>query len=76
MSVNTIHRIPRFKRAYPSAFSYRAELLYGRRFAAKLQAIKQSQKKPSDNLDDIVIIRYGQRFCRYTEIRKRTAGII
>lgn len=76
MSVNTIHRIPRFKRAYPSAFSYRAELLYSRRFAAKLQDIKQSQNKPSDNLDDIILIRYGQRFGRYTEIRKRTAGII
>ena len=66
----SIHRIPRFKRTFPSVFSYRAELLYGRRFAAKLQATKQSKKKQSEDIDDILTIRYGQRGGKYTKIRK------
>lgn len=41
MSVNKVHRIPRFKRKYPSVFSYRSELLYGRRFMEKLRKPKQ-----------------------------------
>ena len=34
----SIHRVPRFSRKYETVYSYRAELLYGRRFAKKQAA--------------------------------------
>jgi hypothetical protein len=37
MSCNTkVNRLPRFRRKYPGVYSYRAELLYGKRFQKKL----------------------------------------
>lgn len=66
-----IHRIPRFKRKYQSVFSYRAELLYGRRFSEKLRTIKRSK-----DIDDILKIMYENKRRRSTEIRVKTAGAI
>lgn len=41
MSCNTkVNRLPRFKRLYPNVYSYRAELLYGKRFQQKLRTMK------------------------------------
>lgn len=79
MSENKVHRIPRIKRECPSVYSYRAELLYGRRFVKKLRESKDLKELDSaiDTLNpDYAVIKtlgvvYGQRCGKYKEVRDR-----
>ena len=44
-----VSRVPRIRRKYKTVFSYRAELLYGRRFAKK-EADEDRAGKPGGRL--------------------------
>jgi hypothetical protein len=86
MSCNTkVNRLPRFKRLYPNVYSYRAELLYGKRFQQKLRTSKTFNQVKSTfeevnpdyfNRQDSIIITYGTRAGGTQKLRTRKAGVI